>query len=372
MFCSFVHKSVFNDAACAFLFFIHTCPDLRLVDWPRLMRLLLGGLVSGVAASAWYHGSAAQPPAASSSNVVHCYNSIENSLHFRTLPRQVFSARFQPYVLGEIIPITHDVALFRFLMPNADDEFNLKPCSTLQACYKYGVQIKEQCYRFYTPVTANHTKGYFDIIVKRKQGGQMTQHLFGMHVGDKLLFRNVAFKIQYRPNRWNHVGMIAGGTGFTPMLQIIRHSLTDPFEPGVVDATKLSFLFCNRTENHILLKGMFDELAKNFPERFRLFYAVDHALDRERWEAAENHFMGFVTKEMIRTTMPAPGEEKSVIMLCGPDHLLNHVAGTPMHTMAAMSGSLTVQPSAPDLNNLVELGGILAELGYTNDQVYRF
>lgn len=303
---------------------------------------------------------------------VACYRSVEDSIHFHFKPTETFSTRFQPYMLGEVIPITHDVALFRFLLPNPDDEFNLKPCSTLQACYKQGVQAMEQCYRFYTPVTANHTKGYFDIIVKRKQGGLMTNYLFGMHVGDKLLFRNVAFKIQYRPNRWEHIGMIAGGTGFTPMLQIVRHALTEPLQPGVVDKTRLSMLYCNRTEQHVLLKGMFDKLARDFSSRFRMFYTVDRTINAASWTAEPNHFVGYVTEDMIRQTMPSPHEPNSIIMLCGPDHLLNHVAGTPMHTMSTMSGGLNIQPGAPDLNNLVRLGGVLEKLGYMNDKIYRF
>ncbi|KEG09689.1 putative NADH-cytochrome b5 reductase [Trypanosoma grayi] len=298
-----------------------------------------------------------------------CYRSIENALQFRNKkrPGEVFSQRYKPYRLGEVVPITHDTALFRFLL-EPDEEFNLKPCSTLQACYKYGVQPMDQCQRFYTPVTANHTKGYFDLIVKRQKDGLMTNHLFGMHVGDKLLFRSVAFKVQYRPNKWKHVGMVAGGTGFTPMLQIIRHSLTEKWDDGTVDKTKLSFLFCNRTEKHILLKGVFDDLAERFPKRFKVYYTVDQPVDPDSWP----HFVGRVSKEMVQKSMPAPDEKSMIIMLCGPDQLLNHVAGTPMGTMSAMSSGMNIQPLAPDLNNLVQLGGILGELGYSNDDVYRF
>ncbi|CAD2215552.1 NADH-cytochrome b5 reductase [Angomonas deanei] len=327
----------------------------------KFIYSLFAGLFGGAFATAQQHS-------------VECYRSIENPLHFRNKqrPNQVFSQRYEPYQLGEIIPITSDVALFRFLLHEAEDEFNLKPCSTLQACFKYGVQPLDQCQRFYTPVTANHTKGYFDLIVKRKQGGFMTNHLFGMHVGDKLLFRSVAFKIQYKPNRWNHVGMIAGGTGFTPMLQIIRHSLTDESD-SAKDKTKLSLLFCNRTEKHVLLKGVFDDLAERYHKRFRVFYTVDLAVNKAEWLAqGDNHYLGLVSKEMLKRSMPAPGDKKKIIMLCGPDALLTHVAGTPSQLMTSMSGGLNIQPMATDINNLVDLGGLLKDLGYQNDDIYRF
>lgn len=308
------------------------------------------------------------------SNDAHAFKGVNNAMQFRNKrrPGQVFSQRYEHYQLGEIVPVTSDVALFRFLLHDGDDEFNLKPCSTLQACYKYGVQPTDQCQRFYTPVTSNHTKGFFDLIVKRKQGGKMTDHLFGMHVGDSLLFRSVSFKIQYRPNRWRHVGMIAGGTGFTPMLQIIRHGLLEKWDSGVTDKTKLSLLFCNRTEQHILLQGVFDQLARDYASRFRVFYTIDLPIDEKEWRKAPNHFLGYVNHDMIRASMPAPAEKNKIIMICGPDQLLSHVAGTPMAAMATMSSGLHIQPMGVDMNNLVILGGLLADLGYDNDDVYRF
>lgn len=281
--------------------------------------------------------------------------------------RTSFSGNFEPYELAEVIPLSHDVALFRFLLHDIDDEFNLRPCSTLQARMKLGVQAIDNVVRFYTPVTPNRTRGFFDIIVKRKQSGRMTEHLFGMHVGDKLLFRSVAFKMHYQFDKWKQLGMIAGGTGFTPMLQVIRHSLMEVDDQGRRDHTKLSFLFCNRTEREILLKGLFDDLAKKFPDRFRMFYCVDQSVDPAKWP----HYTGYVTREMIEHTMPPPSD-KSMILLCGPDQLLHHVAGTPMNALHIMSGGLNIQPVAPDLANLTSLGGILGELGYEPHMVYKF
>ena len=284
--------------------------------------------------------------------------------------KKVFSTVFKPYVLGEIIPMTHDVALFRFLLPTEEDEFNLKPCSTLQAQFKTGNAAVEQCQRFYTPVSANGTKGFFDLIVKRKPKGRMTDHLFGLHVGDTLNFRAVVFKVQYWPNRWQHVGMIAGGTGFTPMLQVIRHALTEPLDAnGVPDRTKLSFLYCNRTEKHILLKGLFDDLARRFPERFRVKYAVDSLVNKQK---PFDGFVGYVTEEMARDLMPPPGNGENIVLVCGPDKLLNHVAGFPMGSGHTMSGSLALQPVAPDIANLAQIGGVLGRLGYDAANVYKF
>lgn len=287
------------------------------------------------------------------------------------MEKRAISGQMKKYVLGEVIPMTHDVALLRFLLPTNEDVFNLAPCSTLQAYFKLGQTAMDEVMRFYTPVTPNGTKGYFDIIVKRKPQGRMTSYLLGLHPGDTCMFRSVAFKVKYEPNRWDSIGMIAGGTGFTPMLQVIRHALTHQTKDssGQKDRTKLSLLFCNRTERHILLKGMFDKLAREYPERFRVAYSVDAPVDPDSWKG----YVGYVTKAMVIETMPPPSSDgRSIILICGPDQLLYHAAGVPMTATNALSGGLRMQPVAPDLANLTSVGGILGDLGYDATQVYKF
>lgn len=291
--------------------------------------------------------------------------------HTGKVQRKAITGQFRKYTLGEIIPLSHDVALLRFLLPTDEDVFNLRPCSTLQGYMKVGITAMDEIMRFYTPVTVNGTKGYFDVIVKRKPQGRMTGHLLGLHVGDTMMFRCVAFKLSYEANRFEHVGMIAGGTGFTPMLQVINHSLregvTDRY--GNPDRTKLSFLYCNRTERHILLRGMFDRLAKEYSDRFKVWYSVDAPVDRANWDG----YVGYLTEQMVRDTMPPPSDDgKSIILLCGPDQLIHHAAGVPLGVTDALSRGLRHQPVAPDLANLSVVEGILGNLGYTADQVYKF
>jgi cytochrome-b5 reductase len=287
------------------------------------------------------------------------------------ISRKAITGQFRKYTLGEIIPMTHDVALLRFLLPHDDDVFNLQPCSTLQGYMKVGATAMDEIMRFYTPVTRNGTKGYFDLIVKRKPQGRMTSHLLGLHVGDEMMFRCVAFKVKYEANRWDSVGMIAGGTGFTPMLQVINHALSPDARDakGKADRTKLSFLFCNRTERHVLLRGLFDRLARENPDRFKLAYSVDAPIDSATWTG----YTGYLTEEMVKETMPPPSTDgKSIILLCGPDQLLQHAAGIPMGVGHTLSGSLRLQPVAPDLQNLSVVEGILGRLGYDANQVYKF
>ncbi|KAK2496834.1 hypothetical protein MC885_013896 [Smutsia gigantea] len=68
------------------------------------------------------------------------------------------------------------------------------------------------------------------------------------------------------------VGMIAGGTGITPMLQVIRAIMKDPD-----DHTVCHLLFANQTEKDILLRPELEELRNEHSTRFKLWYTVDRA-----------------------------------------------------------------------------------------------
>jgi len=67
------------------------------------------------------------------------------------------------------------------------------------------------------------------------------------------------------------IGMVAGGTGITPMYQVIRAILDDPTDP-----TKIHLLFANRSEEDILLKEELEEAAKD--PRIKVYYTIDKVI----------------------------------------------------------------------------------------------
>merc|ERR1711920_876672 len=64
------------------------------------------------------------------------------------------------------------------------------------------------------------------------------------------------FKLPGRTIATKSVGMLAGGTGLTPMLQVVQASLRDP-----ADQTKFSLIYANKTEDDILCKDLLDQAA---------------------------------------------------------------------------------------------------------------
>jgi NAD(P)H-flavin reductase len=51
---------------------------------------------------------------------------------------------------------------------------------------------------------------------------------FRMKIGDTMDFRGPVTTLNYEPNAARCLGMVAGGTGITPMYQIIRTVLSNP------------------------------------------------------------------------------------------------------------------------------------------------
>ena len=96
-----------------------------------------------------------------------------------------------------------------------------------------------------------------------------------MKVGDKLDFKGPILKRAYKPNEYEHIGMIAGGTGITPMLQVIDEIIENP-----ADKTKVSLIFANQSVNDILLKEQLDKREQLHPDQLKIYYVVDKLEER--------------------------------------------------------------------------------------------
>ena len=83
--------------------------------------------------------------------------------------------------------------------------------------------------------------------------GIMSRHIHSLAVGDKVSFVGPKEKLAYRPNMVKKIGLVAGGTGLTPMLQLIELILSDES-----DSTELHFLYLNTAERDILLRDKLD------------------------------------------------------------------------------------------------------------------
>jgi cytochrome-b5 reductase len=186
--------------------------------------------------------------------------------------------------------------------------------------------------------------GYLELVVKAYPNGPMSEHLHSMNVGQRLEFKGPLPKYQWEANKHDHICLIAGGTGITPMYQLARTIFKNP-----EDKTKVTLVFGNVTEDDILLKKELSELENTYPRRFKAFYTLDQP--PEGWTQGTGH----VSKELLKTVLPEPKEENIKIFVCGPPGMYKAISG----------GKVSPKEQG-------ELTGILKELGYNADQVYKF
>ena len=166
--------------------------------------------------------------------------------------------------------------------------------------------------RSYTPITLDDTKGHFDLLVKTYPQGNASQYLAFLKIGEKARFRGPKGKFLYTPNMAKEVGMIAGGTGITPILQVIKAILRNP-----EDKTKISLIFGNLSKEDILLYEELKEMASNNSEQLKVHFVLNNPPTQEKWEGS----VGYITADIIKGHCPAPSNDSRILM-CGPPQMM--------------------------------------------------
>lgn len=110
-----------------------------------------------------------------------------------------------------------------------------------------------------------------------------------LKIGETIKVKGPKGAMVYEKNMVRHFGMIAGGTGITPMLQIIRAVIRGR---AAGDKTQIDLIFANVTEKDILLKDDLDTLARE-DDGFRVHYVLNEP--PEGWTGG----VGFVTPDMM-------------------------------------------------------------------------
>ncbi|KAI8903678.1 hypothetical protein DFJ77DRAFT_441879 [Powellomyces hirtus] len=257
------------------------------------------------------------------------------------------SSKFLPFALQEIQDVNHNTKRFRFALPEGTTELGLPTASCVVTKFVNGTKDNGKpnvVIRPYTPVEdpADGYTGHFDMIIKQYPNGPMSTHIWSLKPGDTLDVKGPIPKHPYKANEFKQMTMLAGGTGITPMIQLIQRVLSNP-----EDKTKMTLVFANIAEEDILMKDYFDSIAKKHSDRLQVRYVLEKPPIGWRGET------GYINEQLIKQVAPQPGEGK--IFICGPNQMLQAISGA----------------KAKDFTQ-GEIGGVLKKLGYKEADVYKF
>lgn len=234
---------------------------------------------------------------------------------------------FQKFELKEKTVISHNTAMFvsellliesyltlssyRFALPRPQDVLGLPIGQHISLAAEIPGAKQNPVMRSYTPISSDVEPGYFDLLIKSYPTGNISKVVANLRIGETMKVKGPKGAMVYKPNLVRRFGMIAGGTGITPMLQIIK-AISRGRASG--DNTEVDLIFANVNPEDILLKEDLDGLVANDP-KIRVYYVLNNPSDG--WKGG----VGFVTAEMIKERLPAPAKDIK-ILLCGPPPMI--------------------------------------------------
>lgn len=215
--------------------------------------------------------------------------------------KSIHSNKWTALELEDQTIVSKNTAIYRFKLKTSLESLNIPTGHHLAV--KIPIEGKDEI-RYYTPISNKFETGHFDIMVKSYPDGKVSKFFASLKPGQTVQFQGPVGRFNYEANSSKHIGMIAGGSGLTPMLQVLNSVITTP-----EDVTKVSLLFANETMNDILLKDELDEIAEKYPN-FSVHYVVNNP--SASWEGET----GLVTKDMMSKYMPNPADENR-LLICG-------------------------------------------------------
>ncbi|KAL3909347.1 MAG: hypothetical protein SGARI_002642 [Bacillariaceae sp.] len=270
-----------------------------------------------------------------------------------------FSEDWTSVPLLERVKVSPTSSVLRFGLPDKSLPLNLSTC----ACILARAQLPkvdedekkdtdstdlEAVVRPYTPISTNNVNGCFDLLIKDYgEHGRMSHHLcHDMDVGDSVEFAHIGaknVKIQ-APFKQRTICMLTGGTGITPMVQALHAILGGDKDSG----NKVVMLYGNRNSKDILGKSMVEGWAKEHADQFQLHHILSEEPEASEWKGKR----GYIDRSTIEENVPGPeAGDDLIFFVCGPPPMYNALCGP---------------------RDEKEISGLLKEMGYKDEQVYKF
>lgn len=225
------------------------------------------------------------------------------------------NTHYHELTVKQIIPETKDSISLVFEQP-ASGKLNYKSGQFLTLIAT--VQGKE-VRRSYSLCSSPYVDADLVVMVKRVDNGMMSNWLpDNIKPGHKIKVLEPMgnFTTEYAKDKKRHLIMFAGGSGITPMMSILKSTVTQ--EPDSI----CSLIYCNRDIDNIIFKNELDKWQTQYEGRVHVIHVLDNA--PMNWQG----YSGLLNKEMLEKLferIPNWGLEKTTYLMCGPEGMMKNV-----------------------------------------------
>ncbi|KUF98977.1 Signal peptidase complex catalytic subunit SEC11C [Phytophthora nicotianae] len=242
-----------------------------------------------------------------------------------------------PIVLISREVVSHDARIFKFALPAKDLRLGLPVGNHV---FLYANINGKTIVRAYTPISSesDEDRGFVSFLIKvyfagdnpvHPEGGLFSQYLDGLHLGQQIQIKGPlghftyhgegSFSLESTNFHVNKFGFIAGGTGITPVYQVMRAILEN-----AKDQTKVALIYCVRSERDLLLRKELETLQKLRPSQCRIFYTLSdlEQLDKNDpivrgWAYGKSRLNFAMVKNII-------GSDADHVGMCGPEGMIEY------------------------------------------------
>jgi len=212
----------------------------------------------------------------------------------------------------EVVRETPDTVTLYFEQPEPHLEY--KPGQFLTLIMEF--EGKEQR-RSYSLCTSPYVDPFPGISVKKVDGGLFSNHLNekvfpGKTINSLMPMGN--FTTDFHSQNRRHLVMVAGGSGITPIMGILKSALIN--EPK----SKVTLLYCSRNEEQIIFRDALAELAQKESSRLDVIHILSQP------EPGWNGITGRITKELITSEVAKAEADEAFekeYFVCGPEGIMD-------------------------------------------------
>ncbi|NWW67997.1 NB5R4 reductase, partial [Ifrita kowaldi] len=210
--------------------------------------------------------------------------------------------------------VTHDTKLFCLMLPKGT---HLR-VPTGQHVYLKQIIAGTEVVKPYTPVlpflpldfqeAPRHDGVHIHLMIKIYSRGLFTQALDHLQIGDYIFVSNPEGNFKKKQVQTSEdLLLLAGGTGFTPMVKLLNFALT---EVSCLRTVKL--IFFNKTEDDILWRNQLEQLALK-DERFEVQFILSQPT--KDWVGKQGKISSSLLSELVKRSRR---DSKVLICMCGP------------------------------------------------------